>query len=250
MELSIVVVILSIISMLGLEAATSFLNRSAYQATQAQLRQIDQAVANFYTNYGYIPCPADVTLAPTNTAYGVAQDCASLVPLAGTSVVAGMVPFRVLNLPPSMAIDAFGNKIYYFASTGLIAASSFPVRIATIEIRSGKLAQPCDTASDCSILALPNMGDTTNSNGAAYALVSPGGDQRGAYSKQGIPIHDCAKASDTRIDAQNCYGVAPSGSISPPGIALNVLYDSRYNAGSQDENYFDDVVVWRPKDKL
>lgn len=249
-ELSIVVVILSIISMLGLEAATAFLNRSVYQLTEAQMREIDKAIDAYYNAYGYLPCPADATLAPTHTDYGFPQDCSGLAPFAASDVVAGMIPFRVLNLPASMALDGFGSKIYYFASQGLTAASGFAARPGTIEIRSGKLAQPCNTLSNCSVLALPDFGDPTVSTGAAYAVVSMGSDQRGALSRQGTPINACAHAGDQRIDAQNCYAVAPSGSLLPATIPNNVLYDSRFNAGSEDVNYFDDLIVWRPKDKL
>ncbi len=245
-ELSIVIVILSIITMLGLEAATAFLGRNAYLTTEAQLRELDKRIDAFYNTYGYLPCPAKETTSPTSSDYGWPQDC-TVPPLSGMDVVAGSVPFRLLGLPASAAIDGFGNRVYYFVTLSLTSLSSFAVRPALIEMRSGQLAEPC--TGTCSVLALPNV-DPALSTGAAYALLSTGADERGATSVEGVPVRDCAKTGDIRIDAQNCYMIAPAGSLLPATIPDTVLYDSRYNSGSQDVNYFDDAIVWRPKDKL
>ena len=244
-ELSIVVAILSVISVLGLEVATSFLTRNAYISTKDQLVAIDQAIDAFYRTYGRLPCPAPATNI-YNTTYG-AESCPATAYISTpvTDMAGGYLPFRTLNLPSSMAVDSYGSVIYYFVTASL-TTGSFATANAGIEIRSGQLLQPCNTGT-CSVLADPGV---TSLTGAAYAVLSVGADQRGGYTKLGKLVNACAGTSDARIDAQNCFKISNStGSLlySPP---VNVLYDSRYNPGTQTANYFDDIIVWRAKGRL
>lgn len=239
-ELSIVVVILSIISVLGLEVAVSFISTRAYDATKDKLTVLDRAIRDFYWVYGRLPCPADRTLSPYDTGYGL-ENC-SLTPITTaapvTETLGGSVPFRTLNLQPAMGIDSYNTRINYFVTRALTSSyTDFSINNATLEIRSGRLRQPC--ATDCVTLATD----------AAYALFSNGADKRGARTRQGVAANACTGTNDQRIDSQNCIALN-GGSMNPSTIPLNVLYDSRYNAGSQTTNYFDDVIIWRKRGQL
>lgn len=239
-ELSIVVAILSLVSVLGLEVATSFLTTRAYDATKEKLNKLDRAMRDFYWVHGRLPCPADRTLAPTNVNYGT-EACAhpygSSHPISGTSVLGGAVPFRSLNLQPEDALDSYNSKITYHVSQLLTGdASSYFLYPGAIEVRSGRLQQPCTTA--CVVIA----------SDVAYALISHGNDKRGARNRHGV-VTGCTAINDSRIDAQNCIGLN-GGSIVPNSIPWNVLYDSRYNPGTQPLNYFDDAIVWRRKGQI
>lgn len=244
-ELSIVVTILSIISVLGLEVATTFINARAYDSTKEKLQALDKAVQNFYWVYGRLPCPADITRNTIDSRHGQEQ--------CGIGIY-GSVPYNTLHLPLSASIDSYGSKIVYFVGE-LTTFTDFNGSDAGIEVRSLKLAQPCDATAppttSCSILADPSLGE-----GAAYALISFGADKRGAFNREGIPSTTrCAIRNDRRIDAQNCNAVSGLNETlhdgtAPITIPINVIYDSRFNNGSVPENYFDDIVVWRPKGKL
>lgn len=259
LELSIVVAIMAVVSVMGLEGAASFLNRSAARATQEKLAALDAAMVQFFRAYGRIPCPSAYALGPTNTAYG-AEDCTIAV-LTGTTigggVMAGGIPFRALNLPIETSLDGYGNKLFYFATKNLTiagsgAAASFggSAGVSGIEIRTGLLQQPCSTT--CQVLVAPSAVLASNF-GASYAIISPGADKRGARNRFGVVQKNCAAtaADNQKIDAQNCTGLStPTVAIAPASIPLNVLYDSRFNAGNQEVNFFDDLVIWRTQGQL
>lgn len=244
-ELSIVVAILSIVSVLGLEVATSFIGARAYDRTKEQLKVIDQAIVDFYWVTGRLPCPADRSLSIFSANHGI-EDC-TLSPISGITM--GAVPTRTLNLQPGIAIDAYGNRINYFVTTRLTPDyHNFNVNLGAIEIRAGQLSTDC--SGGCSVLA-KNAPPLT---GAAYALISFGADRAGAITRDGAASVRCGGGggSTVRIDAQNCNAINGNPIVLGivPDNADTVLYDSRYNNGSVERNYFDDIVVWRKKGQL
>lgn len=261
-ELSIVVAIISVVATLGLEVAANFVNRTSTSISRERLKLVDATTANFFRLFGRLPCPADKTLAPTNTNYGL-ENCAIAV-MSGTTIggglMAGAVPYRTLNLPVSYSLDGFGSKFHYVVTRNLTQAgrrlsgqfgynggTAAQNGVAGIEVRTGLLAEPCNT-SNCQILA-----DASNNTGAAYVIFSSGPDQRGALSERGTALKSCTIYNpERRIDAQNCvFGAA---SMSPPlsvtTIPKNVFYDNRYNAGFNLTSYYDDALVWRPRGRL
>lgn len=289
-ELSVVVAIMAVVAVFGLEAAANFVNRSSGTLTKERLATLDDAMVRFFRIYGRLPCPAQIgynaTTAnyglgpngvPTSASYGI-EDCtiavfatdAEYTSQIGGGLMRGAVPFRTLNLPMSYSLDGFTNKINYVVTKNLtiagVRASSFGYSagtattngVAGIEIRSGVLEQPCNSAR-CQILAAPSA---TPSNGAAYILFSNGLDTRGAYSARGTLQKPCRPgtpsnaAFETRVDTQNCqYGTAAGAhtaltSTGNKDIPKNVFYDSRFNNGLNLTSYFDDYVVWRTKASL
>ena len=233
LELSIVILIFSSIAVMGLQLVSKMVTRKVYFTTQSQLMTLDTAMMKFYRVYGRLPCPADRTLAITNASYGNEGNCGG-----ATSTVSGMIPFRAMNLPVNTVIDGYNNRINYVVSRELATTSTFTTA-ANIEVRSGNLQQPC--SSSCTVLANPATG-----NGAAYVLFSNGEDKRGAVNMLGTTSFPCySSTSDTRIDSQNCA----AGALTI-GISSTVYYDSRYNNGTQNANYFDDIIVWRTKGRL
>ena len=279
-ELSVVVAIMSVVATFGLEAASNFVNRSATSVSRERLAVVDEAVAQFFRVYGRLPCPASSWLDPTNTSYGL-ENCTSSAYLyytndgthPGNGLYAGAVPFRTLNLPMLYALDGFTSKLNYIVTANLTVAGGgsgvynrfnssggtiVQNGIAGIEVRTGVLEQPCNTAK-CQVIANPAA---TPPSGAAYFIFSNGPDQRGAYSVNGTLLNPCSAAayfaSEKRPDTENCQMSIAHG---PPfstthtigavsNIPDQVFYDNRYNAGLNLVSYFDDVVIWRTKGQL
>jgi prepilin-type N-terminal cleavage/methylation domain-containing protein len=267
-ELSVVVAIISVVAALGLEAAANFVNRTSGAVTRERLVVADEAVNRFFKIYGRLPCPASraVALAAANSSFGV-EDCtiavwtadAEYVTLTGGGLVAGMLPYRTLNIPMTYALDGFNNKLNYvvtknltvaggsatilnrFGSTGGAAATN---GIAGIEIRTGVLEEPCG-GSKCQKVA-----DPSTSTGAAYILFSNGTDQRGAVPVRATSVATACSASTARVDSMNCQWGANGNTTSVTTIPKNVFYDNRYNAGLNLASYFDDYVIWRSKAQL
>jgi prepilin-type N-terminal cleavage/methylation domain-containing protein len=260
-ELSIVLAIMSIVAVFGLEAAATFVTRTAGNISKERLVTVDVAIANFFRIYGRLPCPADRGLSPTPPSnYGL-EDCTIAVltsTTVGGGVMSGAVPFRTLNLPSSASIDGFENKINYVVTKNLTVAGTTSGRfgnatdgVGGIEVRSGILEQPC-SSSKCQILANPAA---SPNQGAAYFLFSSGADRRGARTARGSAAVACVPAAAShgrRIDSQNCVqgDTAVRALMTPSTIPYNVFYDSRFNAGLNLVNYFDDYVLWRSKAML
>ena len=125
-ELSIVVAIIGVVSVLGLEAAANFVNRTNGAVTKERLLVLDDAIVRFFKIYGRLPCPADRTLAPSSTSYGL-ENCALATiaaPSASNGIMFGALPFRALNIPMNLSVDGFGSKINYAVTKNLTIAGT------------------------------------------------------------------------------------------------------------------------------
>lgn len=271
-ELSVVVAIISVVATLGLEAAANFVNRTSGAVTRERLAIADEAVARFYKIYGRLPCPASraVALAAANTTFGV-EDCtiaewgtdAEYGTKIGGGLMAGMIPYRTLNIPMTFALDGFNNKLNYVVTKNLTVAggnatilnrfgstggTTVTNGIAGIEVRTGILEQPCG-GSKCQKVA-----DPSTSTGAAYIIFSNGTDQRGAVALRSTAASTCVPTPtasfDLRVDTMNCQWGIDGNTTSVTAIPKNVFYDNRYNAGLNLRSFFDDYVVWRSKAQL
>lgn len=254
-ELSVVIVIISIVAVSGLEVAASYMGRTAYQTTAAKLAVIDRAVAEYKRVKGYLPCPALPTMGPGNGCYGKGYSgSGACLPtacdadqMASNTVYFGDVPARDLGLSLEYVTDSYGSKFRYVVSKDLaMNATTYNVSGDALAIRSGKLGTNCG-----------NTGDRCQSRGtAAYAVLSFGADRRGAYGPNGT-LSACVPSPtgdyDGRIDTANCR-MASNPSLVAGGssvtVPANAFYDSRFNSGTVEENYFDDLIVWRSKGSL
>ncbi|MFM9890172.1 MAG: type II secretion system protein [Rickettsiales bacterium] len=90
LEMSVVIAIVSIIAVMGLEATSIYLGRTAYTSTRDKIAAIDQALRNYYRITGRLPCPANRTQAESysaGTTYGF-EDCAPTSSIFTGGVVA------------------------------------------------------------------------------------------------------------------------------------------------------------------
>ena len=121
LEMSIVLIIISIVSVGAMVVFAESLAASQSRDTAAKLVAIQNALYEFRTANNRLPCPADVTLALTHANFGVevagpgSCSSANYVNTAGLSTDPreGMVPTRTLRLPDDYAIDSWGRRIMY-----------------------------------------------------------------------------------------------------------------------------------------
>lgn len=220
-ELSIVIIIVSLLMASGLAVGTSMVQQANYIDTQKKLAQIRQSIHDFYVVNGRLPCVARLDLLPTDPNFGREINCAAGQP--GTSesgtipnVRTGMVPMRTLGLTDRAGADSYGNRIYYAVTANLAINGSFGGSPGGIIV------------SDGSSLTTPN---TIVSN-AAYMLVSPGADRKGAFSYATAGFQPCTAGN---LDTLNCV------------IDDEVFRDAPYNSGDIANRFFDDIVDWAPK---
>jgi prepilin-type N-terminal cleavage/methylation domain-containing protein len=263
-ELSVVIVIISIIAVMGLEGTAIYFDRTAYNVTKERMAVIDKAILNFVRVNGRLPCPSYYTLTSADTCFGKEYNGATPTTCASststctsasftvTAVVfhRGDVPVRDLGLPTSYMFDGYGTRIRYVVTATMDSTyTTFNTTTAGgLTIRSGKLDTNCGSAGNlCQTLATD----------AAYLLLSHGRDRRGAVSAAGASIASCSSGSAdyNKIDAANCrFGTATTlrrySDNTVVSIPYNHFYDSRYNSGNVAGSFFDDIIIWHRKSDL
>lgn len=272
-ELSVVLAILAVVATFGLEGAANFINRANAQVSRDNVTLVDEALKNYFRVWGRLPCPASLNLAPSSTSYGL-ENCSIAVAsgtgaFGGGGIIVGAVPFRQLNLPMSISLDGWTNKINYavtknltvagtgagqFGKTYTAAAIASTDGIGGIEVRTGILEEPCVTAK-CQVVTNPiyDASDNLIPAGAAYVVFSTGPDQRGAYSDRGVQRRKCAAtgtSEEQRVDAKNCINIDTTSTTNPVIPDNFVFYDGRFNNGLSTTYYFDDIVAWRTRAQL
>lgn len=231
-ELSIVIIILSLLTAGGLAVGASMVERQSYIDTRKTIEQLDQSVRDYYQVWGRLPCVARMDLAPGTTDFGLELEplngCVAGTPtgganaslrivIGGQAVRIGMVPVRSLGLTDAAASDKYGNRILYAVTEGL-TNSNFASTTGAIPIRDGA-----------------NNDIITN---AAYVLISHGRDRRGGRQYSGTGAVPIACGSTTKLDTQNC------------DWADAIFRDAPFNNGSQDAFFFDDLIRWTPKSHI
>jgi prepilin-type N-terminal cleavage/methylation domain-containing protein len=218
-EISVVLVIISLLTAGGLTLGAGMVNQAAHIDTKKILNQIDQSLRDYYTVNGRLPCPASRTLAITDADFGREVNggsCNSTGAITGTSysndVRIGMIPVRALGLSDRAASDKYGNRILYAVTRQLTDASVFG-------------------ASDGAVHVLPATGAEILDD-AAYFVWSAGKDHKGAplYTTAAIPT----TCSGTALDTENCDND-------------NIFRDAPFNNGEVVANFFDDHTRWVPK---
>jgi len=263
-ELSVVVVIISIVATAGLEGMAAYLGRTAYTTTADKLAVIDQALADYRRVHRALPCPSYWANSNTSICYGKQANatggnttCANTTgtcnadTLNSGNLYIGDVPVRDLNLPISYMTDSYGSRIRYVVTKNMVATSSYDTASDGIVVRSGKL----DTVCTGSTNRCQNRGT------AAYFVYSVGKDRRGGVAPTGGYHVACFSGvtNDGMVDTVNCrdnyttalkIGSTSSAAGTTVTIPSNVFYDSRFNSGTIEDNRFDDIVRWRSKSNL
>jgi len=229
MELSVVLVIISLLTAGGLSLGTGMVNQAAHIDTRKILDQVNQSLRDYFVVNGRLPCVASLTTATTDSSFGkelvdagdsLCDDWAT-VP-AGTSRVnmgggvyvrVGMLPARTLGLSDRAAADKYGNRILYAVTE--------------------KLTNPAEISSNVGAIVVNDMNGNAILTEAAYFVASLGKDHKGAYSYQsGQLFGACSPVAE--LDAQNCDN-------------NGVFRDAPFNNGEVANRFFDDQVRWAPK---
>jgi prepilin-type N-terminal cleavage/methylation domain-containing protein len=194
-ELSMVIIILSITLAAFGSAFMQYLSNAREKAVQTRIEAVEGALSRFLALNGRYPCPASLTAAPDTATFGVeiSTNCSTAVLTAGTFRSAGTggrrvriggVPSRTLNLPDEYATDAWAMRLGY-AVTEVLASPG------TFQQDQGAIAM-IDSVGNSVI---------TPAGSAHYTVFSTGPDTAGAYTVQGVAGMAC---DTTMLDGENC----------------------------------------------
>lgn len=222
-ELSIVIIIVSLLTAGGLAVGSSMVERAAYIDTQKLIKQIEQSLKDYYVVYARLPCPAPLDTSPGSSGFGVEVTCSTGAAAAGTThigvatdrdVRVGMVPVRTLGLPDSAAQDKYGSRILYAVTEHFTDDATFGAANGGIRV---------EDAANALIL-----------DDAVYFLASHGRDRKGSYAYQTGTIPEACTPT-THLDAHNCdYGT-------------RLFRDAPFNNGDIPTQFYDDITGWAPK---
>jgi len=224
-ELSIVIIIVSLLMAGGLAVGTSMVEKAAYIDTQKQLRQIRQSLRDYYTVNGHLPCVAPLNTLPGTNGFGVAiANCSTdLSTPSGTfrqgspAIRIGMIPTRTLGLSDSAARDQYGSRIVYAVTEDLTDASLFGAQSGGITVL--------------------DKNDNIINSQAAYAIISTGRDRKGSY-RYAVSTSSTAASNDCgtsgALDIENCI------------LSNTTFRDAPYNDGDS-AMFYDDLMLWTPK---
>lgn len=208
LELAIVIIVISLVAGMGLRATIGMVESAKLSATLNKLDVIENALMQFRSNFNRLPCPGDVSLARTDSSYGVeasgAGNCLSGSPAAtfytaaaGTpsvsSVVEGAVPFKALNLPEQFMYDGWGRRFAYAADVNMTATDAF------------NTIKPNEY---CRITVTDGGGNRTGASftsgqGAVYVLLSYGANGHGGYINGSSGRFNAGSIST--YDHSNCH---------------------------------------------
>jgi len=242
----IVIVIIGILTGSALQFSLGRLERANADATEDNLKTVQEALAAHIARAGFLPCPARRDALPGTAAFGAPGDCTDTATVdigecadgycvqAGRAVDhddnpatadvpmrvrVGAVPTRALNMPFSIMADGWNNQITY-AVTEMLARtpedfSAWDGGIAVVDEADNSVVTPPETAS--------------------YVLVSHGNDRAGAVSfLGGVTVAPCpAGGAFAPKDQENC------NFTDDPAVFRAALFSQ-----AEGSRHFDDSVSY------
>lgn len=234
LELSLVILITSILMVGALSISVNAVNNARIELTKERMEKIYKALGNYVLRNKRLPCPAQIKKSELADAdYGqAAVNAGSCNFGANTSLYTrgtlsyGMVPVRDLDLPLEMAQDAYGNKIAYIVDKYMTTHSGFESMNADIDVaeRPGSV--------------VINLNPQ-----AAFVLISAGQNQLGAFGANS-GIQNTLPTNGDEI-ANTIVGIDESGST-PSGWFAKAATDTIVTS-SGNNDVFDDIVFYKTK---
>ena len=244
-ELALVLIIFGMVISTIMLGYKYYLNRNMADTMEETFNEVGTALFEFQIQEGRYPCPARLNATPADADYGV-ENCGAATVVPGRDVDAdgtpenalvGAVPFRTLLDPNNdgdladspypdftekNAFDVWGNKKTYAISQALTNALTFHQDNGVIDIID------------------ENRDSLLQSPGTAQALIiSHGPNGKGAFTREGNLVENCAVGIQKQEDIDN-------GMSTPPDETENCQYvDASFMNGLRNEtnyNYYDDTV--------
>lgn len=252
-ELSIVIIIISILITGALSVSVNAINSSKNKLTKERMAEIYKALGNYVVANKALPCPAPLTdLKSTTSTYGTSATTTTTqcdttpasngVFQSGTStnLVRGMLPVKTLGLALDMAEDGFGSKFEYIVDRNYTKASTgtTPTSGAGDFGTSSTANIIINDKPGSSAIALTSASGTSSANNntaAVFAIISLGANKSGAY---GVDVASRTTVSSDSDEATN----TPSGA--------GTTYTSSLYASSGNSDVFDDIVFYKTRNAL
>jgi prepilin-type N-terminal cleavage/methylation domain-containing protein len=251
-ELSIVILIVSILVAGSLTISKSSINSSKKSVTKERMDEIYKALTNFVAINRRLPCPALLTVAKGAITYGdeaaTVGTCSSTYVSSATdssNLVYGMVPIKALGLEIDMAEDGWGTKFSYVVDKRFTEASVGSADTNGFEITQA-IVPEIGTAIATALIDVQGPSGTSllTDENALFVLISHGANKYTGFNASSTAQTDTDGVTD-ELD-NDCNGGATSTACSTTSAAR---YDNEFIVYSTDPD-FDDIVIYANKPKL
>jgi len=249
-ELSIVILIISLLMAGVFSMATGSINSSKESLTNQRIKEIYKSLGTYLMVNKRLPCPASLTKSKINDIdYGeelrAGNSCTtgsgvyasnttdnSVSPARSlTNLLIGAVPIKSLNLSSEYLEDAYENKISYVIDSRFTKNFIGPIG-GDIDVSFGTIdaTEKIMTTKEIQI-----GGEVTLSENVIFLLISHGANGFGAFDINGQQIIDNSNNTD---DGELNNQLALSASIN---------FDHNFIVNSFKSDKFDDIVFYKTR---
>lgn len=211
LELSIVLIIASMLLMLTFNSGRYFLEQNHRKATHVKVDSIQNALDIYLIQNGRLPCPAGLVLSTGEELASCTTSSSANGLFVSNGVARGWIPYEELNLTSDMAYDSWGNKVTYSVSVDAVADFK-------------KMADGFNGIS-----VYDNTTSKLITNKAVYSINSHGKNELGAYNKNGSYI--------------SASGISASEDVNVPSLAN----DSSLFIYFSDYKTYDDIGKYKTR---
>ncbi len=252
-ELSVVILIISILAAGAVSVSGSFLVNAKNKKTRDRMEAIYKALGSYVARNYYLPCPASMELTKSDANYGVeegdaaATNTARLCNEAGVyksndvaNLVYGMVPVNTLSLSDEMAEDGFGNRFGYVV-TNYLASPNYSDTTGSF---SEGFSYYTETESEMINIYQSQSGNVIEN--IAFAIISHGANGLGAYGP-----NSTTQNTTTGISKQEGYNVISNVVTDTADFGANPSYLTLVTLTASDsDSDFDDILFFKTRDEF
>jgi len=239
LELSIVIVIISVLITAALTTSISTIASARNKVTKDRLREIYNAIGNYVSANGKLPCPAAITLLKGDSNYGTSVGSSGSCSGTGvyqsasnTNLFYGMVPAVSLGLSKDMAEDGFEDKIAYVVDKNFTSAANL-VNFPNFDQTNFSITSAYNIANNNVIItATEKQGGAaqTVESYAFFVLISYGANKNGAFGINSTTRN--ARSTDINSDELS------------NDIDNSNNFDNAFITSSGNSDSFDDIILF------
>jgi prepilin-type N-terminal cleavage/methylation domain-containing protein len=260
-EMAIVLAIIGILVGTFLKYMNTYQDAKAIRVTQERQQKIANALSDYASSYGRLPCPSVPGMVPEGKSRAA---CLTVTSRAGT------VPYLELGLTEQDATDGYDSLMTYAVSNAAANPSASDVhancRVDGIWIKSGVALNPTKATFCCQRRPSGDMQVYRDTAPTAFITLQSGsgGDFGSATTAAPVRINNYEMATIAYVlvsHGKNRENAYIQGSGSRPGAISFIGTHETINADDSDNtyyalrmnsmrwgNYFDDIVLWRSQE--
>ncbi len=252
-ELSIVLLVLSILAAGAISVSSSYVKNDKVKITQERMKVIYKAIGVYVLKNYALPCPASLVKTKDEAGYGEQVGsigtCYGSTPNHGvyssnlrSSVVYGMVPIKELNLPVEMSQDGFGNKIVYVINQNH-TIPEFPVPFSA----NGFSFKRNISNDEIQVLKMPQ---NTLTEGVVMALISFGANRFGAFGANSAQQNEASASVYEQQNYLTNINIVPAPHNADFGVNSSYPTKITFTASNSDDATFDDIVFFKTRNDI